>query len=631
MLRYSPSFFAVSVSALCVLLCASPPPSHAAEQQPQEIRDLRYGEVLFNFYQKKYFSAITNLLVADQVKPLELQGDDPKLLLGGLYLTYGMHDQASKLFDAVLSSNTQPTTHDRAWYYIAKLRYLKGYLPEAEQALLKIQQTLPPDREAERNHFLANVYLANQQYDKAVEVLRNFNGDSEWQAYAQFNMGVALIKAGKTNEGVDLLAKVGDLDPTQINHELNALRDKANLAVGFALMRENKAIDAEKYFARIRLQGPLSNKALLGMGWSATAQNQYKKALIPWLELQTRSTIDISVQESLLAIPYTMEKLEKPRLALQNYQKAIDIYSGEIAQMGDIIKAVQNGELAQSMRPANYDDETSLPVHTFGLPKSVTSPYLHQLMASHAFQEAYKDYQNLYFLQYTLQHWRRQLPSYVLMLSERRRAYFEKLPQVASDDRLQQIGTMQEERNKLAAELKRIEIEGDVFALTTGEEQSHIESLDRLKTKFGTPTAPIEQASDEQERFRMVYGILYWQIHQEFPTRLYEAKKQLKGLDKAINDVKKNKIRLVKTANNAPKHFQGHDVRIRAASQKIDVLLKQLDGAIVEQQRYIQTLALLALQQRNQQLESYHIRARFSVARLYDALTKEKEAGRAKE
>lgn len=630
MLRYSHSFRSMLGSALLVLLCMTPS-VHAAEQQPQEIRDLRYGEVLFNFYQKKYFSAITNLLVAERVKPLEIQGDDPQLLLGGLYLTYGMHDQAGKLFDAVLSSNTLPTTHDRAWYYIAKLRYLKGYLPEAEQALLKIQQTLPPDREAERYHFLANVYLANQQYDKAIEVLTNFKGDNEWQAYAQFNLGVALIKAGKTDEGINLLAKVGDLDPAKINHELNALRDKANLALGFALMRDNKAVDAEKYFARVRLQGPLSNKALLGMGWSATAQNQYKKALIPWLELQTRDSLDTSVQESLLAIPYTMEKLEKPRLALQNYQKAIDTYSSEITQMGSIIKAVQNGELAQAMRPANYDDETSLPVHTFGLPKSVTSPYLHQLMATHAFQEAYKDYQNLYFLQYTLQNWRRQLPSYVLMLSERRRAYFEKLPHVASDDRLQQIGQMQEERNKLAAELQRIEAEDDVFALTTGEEQSHIDSLNRLKTKFATPTASTEQPGDEQERYRMVYGIMFWQIHQEFPIRVYDVKKQLKSLDKAISDVKKTKIRLVTAANNAPKHFQGHDVRIRAANQKIDVLLKQLDNAIAEQQRYIQTLALLALQQRHQQLESYHIRARFSVARLYDALTKEKEATRAKE
>jgi hypothetical protein len=617
-------------SALCVLLCALPS-AHAEELQPQEIRDLRYGEVLFNFYQKKYFSAITNLLVADQVRPLEMQGADPKLLLGGLYLTYGMHDQASKIFDDVLSSNTLPATHDRAWYYIAKLRYLKGYLPEAEQALLKIQQTLPPDREAERYHFLANVYLANQQYDKAIEVLRNFKGDVEWQAYAQFNLGVALIKAGKTDDGIGLLAKVGDLDPVKINYELNALRDKANLALGFALMRDNKAEAAEKYFARVRLQGPLSNKALLGMGWSATSQNQYKKALIPWMELQTRNTLDTSVQESLLAIPYTMEKLEKPRLALQQYQKAIEAYSAEITQMGSIIKAVQNGELAQAMRPANYDDETSLPVHTFGLPKSVTSPYLHQLMATHAFQEAYKDYQNLYFLQYTLQHWRRQLPSYVLMLSERRRAYFEKLPQVASDDRLQQIGHMEEERNKLVAELQRIETDDDVFALTTDDEQGHIDSLNRLKAKYGAPAAATAQPSAEQERYRMVYGILYWQLHQDFPTRVYEVKKRVKELDKAISDVKKTKIRLITAANNAPKHFQGHDVRIRAANQHIDVLLKQLDNAIAEQQRYIQTLALLALQQRNQQLESYHIRARFSVARLYDALTKDKEAGRAQE
>lgn len=617
------------LAVLCALPCAAT--VHADELQPQEIRDLRYGETLYNFYQKNYFSAITNLLVAEQRKPFDIQGEDPKLLLGGLYLAYGMHDQASRFFDEVLSGNALPATHDRAWYYIAKLRYLKGFFPESEAALLKIQKTLPADREAERHHLLANIYLANQQYDKAIEVLRDFKGDSEWQAYAQFNLGVAMIKAGQSSEGIDLLNKVGGLNPDKLNLEVTSLRDKANLALGFALMRESKPAEAAKYFERVRLQGPLSNKALLGMGWSYTAQNEYKKALTPWMELQGRNALDTAVQESLLAIPYTIEKLEKPRLALQHYQKAIDTYQQQIINMGDIIKAVQQGELVQAMRPANYDDETSMPIHTFGLPKSVTSPYLHQLMATHPFQEAYKDYQNLLHLQYVLNKWLQQLPSYELMLTERRKAYFEKLPQLGNNERLQAITRMQDERDKLAAELDRIETQEDVFALTSEDENEKLEIINRLKAGLGAPDKLPEEPSAEQDRFRVAYGAFYWQLHQEFPVRVWEAKKQLKALDKALAEVTKTKTSLVRTANRAPEHFQGYDARIDAARLRIKDLLKQLDGTIKEQERYIQTLALLALQQNNQQLESYHIRARFSVARLYDALTKEREAGRAKE
>lgn len=629
------------VTLCCALACVMPhafaddakltDAATAAEQKPQDIRDLRYGETLFNFYQKKYFSAITNLLVAKQRKPFEVQGEDPNLLLGGLYLSYGMHDQASKLFDEVLSSDSLPATHDRAWYYIGKLRYIKGYFPEAEAALLKIQKSLPPDREAERLHLLSNIYLANQQYDKAIEVLRDFTGDSEWQAYAQFNLGVALIKAGKTTEGVEMLDKVGSLNSTSINHELNALRDKANLALGFANLRDSKPADAQKNFERVRLNGPLSNKALLGMGWSLTAQNEYKKALAPWMELKDRLALDTSVQESLLAIPYTIEKLEKPKLALQYYQGAIDTYSKEITHMGDIIKAVQRGELVKAMRPGNYDDETSMPIHTFGLPNSVTTPYLHQLMATHPFQEAYKDYQNLLHLQYVLNNWLQQLPAYELMLSERRKAYFEKLPEIGNNDRLQQTSQMQEQRDQLAAEVARIEKEQDVFALATQDELDKLAIINRLKTQLGSPDTYTQEITPDQDRFRISFGVLYWNVYDDFPARLWEVKKHLKALDTALSNAAKAKQSLILSANRAPLYFRGFNARINTARGRIGVLLKQLNVTIKEQERYIQTLALLALQQGNQQMENYHVRARFGVARLYDKLSKEQGAGHDKE
>ena len=326
---------------LGLLLCFALPIVSGAEQtrpemEATDIHDLRYGETIFNFYQQKYFSAITNLMVAEARDPIKIQGEDPHLLLGGLFLAYGMHNEASRLFQELLNDQTLPQTHDRAWYYIAKLRYLKGFVAEAEQALVKIKDTLPPDREAERQHLLANVYLSQKNYPKAIEVLKNFSGDSEWEAYAKFNLGVALVKAGELQEGTDLLNDVGDMNPFSISHELNALRDKANLALGFAYMRSNNPVEAQGHFQRIRLQGPLSNKALLGLGWSFTNQEKYQEALNAWLELQTRKALDTTVQESLIAVPFTIEKMNKPRLAMQYYQRAIEAYTAEINQLENV-------------------------------------------------------------------------------------------------------------------------------------------------------------------------------------------------------------------------------------------------------------------------------------------------------
>jgi hypothetical protein len=589
-----------------------------------EVYDLRYGETLFNFFQKKYFSAITNLMVAEVRDPIKIQGEDPNLLLGGLYLAYGMHNDASNLFQELLSSENLPSSHDRAWYYIAKLRYLKGYIPQAEVALNKIKDTLPDDREAERLHLLANVYMKQKNYQKAIEVLKDFSGDSEWEAYAQFNLGVALVKAGQLEDGTDLLNEVGDLDPFRISHELNALRDKANLALGFAYMRGNRPSDAATHFQRIRLSGPLSNKALLGLGWAYTNQEQFREALNPWLELQTRKALDTTVQESLIAIPYTIEKLGKPRLSMQHYQRAIEAYTAEINRLEDVMLAVQRGELIQAMRPANLDDEASLPLNSFGLPKSVTAPYLNQMMATNVFQEAYKNYHSLLHLQYVLEHWLTQLPAYELMLTERRNAYHKRLPEVASDERLRSITRIQSARDKLAAEVSRIKKQNDAFALVTEDEEDLILVLDKVKKRLDRLSRS-EDVSEEREKYNLLRGILLFKLESEFVPRLWSAQYNLKELDRALEKSRKQKRSLVRAANDAPRFFEGYDQKITWSRQRINNLLLRLDSAIKQQETYIQKLALAGLIQRRQQLENYHVRARFGIARLYDSLILQKD------
>jgi hypothetical protein len=621
-------------TVLFLLLLASAGVAHGADKNnelaPQEIHDLRYGETLFNYFQKKYFSAITNLMVADVRDPIKVQGEDPKLLLGGLYLAYGMTNAASDLFEQVLKSNKLPATHDRAWYYIAKLRYEKGYLPQAEEALLKIKDTLPADREAERLHMLANAYLAEHKYKQAIDVLRNFRGNSEWEAYAKFNLGVALVKAGQLDEGIDLLNDVGELNPFKIDHELNALRDKANLALGFSYLRGNRPADAVADFQRVRLTGPLSNKALLGLGWAYTSLKDYKQALNPWLELQQRLALDTSVQESMIAIPFVLEKLDKKRLAMSYYDKAIQAYTAQINRLEDVMVAVQRGELIRAMRPANLDDETSLPIHTFGLPDSVTAPYLHDMMATNEFQESYKNLQNLMYLRYVLQHWSSQLPSYELMLSERRKVYFDRLPKVASNERLEQITNMSQQRDKLAAEISRIETKNDGLALVTEDEADQLKTLDKVKQALQR-LATKEDLSEEKEKYRLMQGILYFRTQSEFIPRLWEAKRDLIELDKALAKVRKTKRDLVKIVNEAPKFFQGYNEKISADKQRISSLLASLDAAIQLQESYIQKMAMNSLVQRRQQLENYHVRARFGIARLYDSLVIAKDKDKEKQ
>ena len=130
---------------------------------------------------------------------------------------------------------------------------------------------------------LVNVLMRQQRYDEAIARLKSWHGEPVWMAYAGFNLGVALVRAQRLPEADTVLTGVGTLDSGSA--ELLDLRDKANLALGYAYLQADQAARARIPLERVRLQGPYSSRALLGDGWARAAQGDYRAALAPWLEL----------------------------------------------------------------------------------------------------------------------------------------------------------------------------------------------------------------------------------------------------------------------------------------------------------------------------------------------------------
>ncbi len=81
----------------------------------------------------------------------------------------------------------------------------------------------------------------------------------------------------------------------------------------------------------MRLNGPYSNKALLGTGWAHAALDQYQQALGPWVELQGRDVLDAAVQESFLAVPYAFGKLEAAAQSAEYYEQAVTSFDARDA------------------------------------------------------------------------------------------------------------------------------------------------------------------------------------------------------------------------------------------------------------------------------------------------------------
>lgn len=643
-----------------LLLILSLGTSGATEPNPEyQVNDLAYGVSLYHFFQDRYFSAITDLLVAKERKPINNQGAYPELLLGSLDLSYGLPNEAARIFEPLLAENTPPEVRDRAWFNLGKLRYQRGLLTQAKQDLVRIQDSLPDFHEAERLNLLANIYLQEQQYDKAIETLKDFSGDSTWEAYARFNLGVALIRQKRFKEGLTQLHAVGELKPR--TNELAALRDKANLARGYALMKMNRPSDAVKAFQEVRLTGPQSSEALFGLGWTLSKMEEYDRALNPWLELRDRNPLDPAVQESMLAIPYTFERTGKPKLALAYYEKGTHSYEDTLRDLDNITQAVRDGELLQALRPANMGYETAVSLFHAKPPDSISAPYLKNMMASQEFQEAVKNYQDLIYLDYVLDRWQDSLPAFELILKERRALYQQKLPEIEKNDALKSIEAFQAERDKFAREVSRIEESNDVFALANDEERDMLKILDDIQRRLVCTNSkgetiqcrhalpnhpdvsfavvkplkdtgfkwvqveeyPVEQHSTaQQEKYQLYKGILYWQISSDFVPRLWQLKKGLKEVDQALIDARVAEASLNNAWQQALKTLDGFQSRISSQQARIDQLKKKVATRRRLQEQHIQTLALDAIRQYRHRLNSYQIRSRFAQARILDSMNK---------
>jgi outer membrane protein assembly factor BamD (BamD/ComL family) len=379
---------------------------------PQAVHDLYYGDVLFYFFQNDYFQALTRLSAAQAQGRMPHHEAEAELLKGGLLLSLGQHEEAGKIFKALLNENVTDSVRNRAWFYLAKLWYQRNYLNDSEFALNSIKGTLPAGYEGERQLLHAQVLMYLDRYDEAIQLLSRLDTKDAWSAYAHFNLGVALVRQNRLDDAARMLDSVGRLNSS--SEELLALQDKANLALGFAYLKANRPVEAKAVLERVRLEGSQSNKALLAAGWAEAAQQHFETALVPWTELHGRNLLDAAVQESYLAVPYAYAQLAANQQAADQYSSAINAFHEESMRIDQSIAAISAGKLVDTIlehdreaQPADKrsPDEAGWYWQLKNLPDAPETRYLYHLLATHEFQEGLKNYRDLGVMNRTLQGW----------------------------------------------------------------------------------------------------------------------------------------------------------------------------------------------------------------------------------
>ena len=582
---------------------------------PTTVKDLYYGDVLFYFYQDDYFNALTRLRAAQEKNRMAHHADEAELLLGGLYLSYGEHLEAGAIFDRLLKADAPLSVRNRAWFYLGKVWYQRGYWAQAENALRKVEGELPAQLEAEKRNLLAQVLIQQGRYDDAIALLNGWRGPPDWTAFAQFNLGVALVRKGRLADAATMLDAVGRMEAP--NEELAALRDKANLALGYAYLQAGQAAEAKPILQRVRLEGPQSNKALLGVGWADSAAEQYRAALVPWMELHGRNLLDAAVQESYLAVPFAFAKLNANAQAAEYYTTAIRSYADESARIDESIAAIKGGQLLNTLVKHDAQGRYGWFWQLENLPDAPESRYLYHLLAGHEFQEGLKNYRDLDYMQRNLAEWDRSLAAFGDMLDTRRTAYNQRLPKIDASLASMDPRAIASTRVELESRLNAAERAGDFAALGTAQEQQMWGTIHEIEDALAAQ--PDDPSLDEtRDKVRLLKGVLYWQMNESFKARTWTTRRSLKELDAALKQMEKRWLLVQQARKNMPNDTEAFAHRVAQLRPRIEALGTRLAAAGRAQGEYLAGIAVDELEAQKQRLTSYQVQARFALASIYD-------------
>lgn len=521
--------------------------------------ELEYGPVLFEFYQKDYFSGLVENAYSLSVDNQYAKSSQARLLSGGMMLSYGMPDEAMSIFNALLGAGTSTEVRNRAWFHLAKLYYNKSEIASANRALDRIEGDIPADLHIEYHYLASLIKNDGKHYALANEAIVKLADEMPQYSYLLFNMAVTQLRNGDVLDAVlkleEIAAYQGD------NRELQALSDRAKHGLSQLATQAGNLPRAWYYLTGIRTSGLYSNRALLSYAWTAIKMKQFNDA-IPALQLLDQRSIAIpEVQEAKVLLAHLYEQEGSPRKALKSNLLAEKAFKHGLATLEEARRIIGMQDVPREFIE-NLDaimDESDWYSANASVDYKKLTPFLIDLMASHPFNETLKDLAALYTLEANLDYWLRQTAEHQLVLANA--------------------------GNKSGkAELEAL--------LTRSDEIS--DRLQDQKAEIRLTTLTLEK--EEKERFNIL---------------IEKAEHDLRILDDKIEQLRKIEQPYVQPADYAQMVKTNH-VRIEKELARTRVFIRKLEPVM-------RNLVKAELDKHEERMKYYWAQSRLAKARLFDS------------
>lgn len=610
---------AILALGISMLLLIVPVGSHAQEKsfQLSAVNDLHYGEVLFHFYQGELFPSLVKLSVVQAQSKIPNHTQDGQLLKGGLYLAYGMHEQAEATFIELLDRAEDEDMKNQAWFYLGKTQFQRGKLGAAKVSLTRSKLPLSDRLGSEKVYLEAQLSFRQGAIVQAANNLSDWeNMHDEWRNYGLYNLGVMAVRQAHEQQAVKAFTRLVSDKPD--DSLTKALQDRAQLTAGLYLLDKKRPEDAAEFLRGVRLNSTDSAKALLGLGWAYSELGQYQRALVVWEELATRDFSHPAVQETHMAIAHAYGQQKNYAVAADLYQQTIEKLNQEYTRLETAKQVVRQGQFSRDLTKIPFIAQKDWFWMVSELPDSAVSPYLPELLAETHFVEAVKNYRDLLFMQQNLAHWAESMVSFNDMVAARRARFKQSAPLIQQTLNRVNIDRLKTRQQSL---LRRFEVEkATPEGLASPKEQrllTRLNEVDQRVASLSAVTASPELTSMAQKQ-AFLQGILTWDISAQYVERRWAIEKSLKTINTTQDSIKERVKALRQARAAAATTFAGFDQRIHQSAQRVRQLQQQVQPLMQRQVEYINQLVFDSLSLKQQRIQAYRQYGLLALAETYN-------------
>lgn len=513
-----------------IIVCCLLLPSLASSAE--RLRDLKFGTILFDYYQQNYFNSLIGYEVAKARGELQNQRNEARLLQGGMTLSYGLPQQAEAIFLELLEQQVSKPDQNKAWFYLAKLYYQKGETDKAAATLSQVNGEIPDEIVREYNYLATLINIKNDHLEVAGNSIDMIAKGSVYEPYLRFNLAASQLAAGNLSDSESNFKRVIRYADSHTDEEFVVLADRAKQALAHVDINQGDLLAAWQDLQNVRTTGLYSNRALLSYGWTAIKLERYTQA-IPALKALDRRSISIAeVQEAKVLLAHLYEQQGAHRTALKQYLLAEKAFAQGVDAIAGARRVIAGQRIPQEF-VRNLEammDETDWYGSEPSLDYNKLTPFLIELMSSNPFHIVIKELRDLYALQDNLSYWRRQANEHQLIIRHRQQGW-------SSESLAKFVSRHQQRKDQMEIMVSELELHS--VALNVEEQQRFEPMLEAVRDDFDQMEKMLKKIKRIEKPYRESEEKLAWmaELHNRIDIKLARVNGLIKKLENVMRKV----------------------------------------------------------------------------------------------